>query len=232
MPGNDSQGRSDMNGQVRVVVGEDSFLVRQGLVHALAADPRIDVVAAEGDLDAVRAAIERLGPDVVVTDIRMPPTGTDEGIRLATELRSSHPEIAVIVLSEHARRSYALTLFAGAAGRRGYLLKDRIADDRYLVDAVEAVAQGRPVLDPKIVELVVGSDEARANLDDLTSRELEVITLLAEGRSNGSIATELAITRRAVERHVNSIFEKLDLTESQAVNRRVLAALLFSRAVS
>ncbi len=219
-----------MTARLRVVVGGGSFLVQQGLVHALESNAGIEIAAVANDLDGVRAAIERTPPDVVLTDLRLPPTMSDEGIQLATELRATHPDVGVIVLSEGARRSHALALFADAAARRGYLLKDRVVDERHLVEAIEAVAEGRPVLDQAIVDLLVGSDEAKTSLEQLTTRELEVLRLIADGRSNSAIAGELAITRRAVERHVNSIFEKLDLTESHAVNRRVLAALLFARA--
>jgi DNA-binding NarL/FixJ family response regulator len=219
-----------MSKRLRVAVGEDSFLVREGIVQALADAPSIDVVAAEPDLDTLRAAIDRLSPDVVITDIRMPPTKTDEGIRLATELQSTHPSVGVVVLSQHANPSYATTLFADGASQRAYLLKDRIADPGHLVEAVESVAQGRPMLDAKIVELLLGvADQRRPGLEDLTPRELDVIALVAAGRSNDAIAAELVVTRRAVERHINAIFAKLGLDESHGVNRRVVAALLYAR---
>jgi DNA-binding NarL/FixJ family response regulator len=219
-----------MSTRLRVVVGEDSFLVREGIVRALADAPSIDVVAAEADLDGLRAAIDRLSPDVVVTDIRMPPTKTDEGIQLAKELQSTHPSIAVVVLSMHANPSYATGLFADGASRRAYLLKDRIAEPAHLVGAVESVAQGRPMLDAKIVELLLGvADRRRAGLEDLTPRELEVLALVGAGRSNDAIAQELVVTRRAVEKHVNAIFAKLGLDASKGMNRRVLAALLYAR---
>ena len=219
-----------MSKRLRVAVGEDSFLVREGIVQALADAPSIDVVAAEPDLDALRAAIDRLSPDVVITDIRMPPTKTDEGIRLATELQSTHPSVGVVVLSQHASPSYATTLFADGASQRAYLLKDRVADPGHLVEAIESVAHGRPMLDAKIVELLLGvADQRRAGLEDLTPRELDVIALVAAGRSNDAIAEELVVTRRAVERHINGIFAKLGLDESHGVNRRVVAALLYAR---
>ncbi len=220
-----------MTRRLRVVVAEDSFLVREGLVQSLEEQNRVEVLSAEEDLDSLRAAVEATRPDVVLTDIRMPPTRTDEGISFATELRRTHPETGVVVLSEHATRTYALDLFEGGAARRAYLLKDRIADGEYLVGAIEAVADGRPVLDSRIVELVVAQpDDPPASLGGLTERELEVLQLVAEGKSNSAIAGEFVITRRAVERHINSIFSKLRLEESRAVNRRVLAALLYARA--
>jgi DNA-binding NarL/FixJ family response regulator len=216
--------------RLRVVVGEESFLMREGIVHALADTPSIDVVAAEADLDALRAAIDRLSPDVVVTGIRMPPTKTDEGIRLAKELHSTHPKVAVVVLSQQAIPSYATALFADGASQRAYLLKDRIADPAHLIEAVKSVAQGRPMLDAKIVELLLGlADRHRPGLEDLTPRELEVLALVGAGRSNDAIAHELVVTRRAVERHINAIFAKLGLNESPGLNRRVLAALLYAR---
>jgi DNA-binding NarL/FixJ family response regulator len=216
--------------RLRVAVGEDSFLVREGIVRALADAPSIDVVAAESDLDTLRAAIDRLSPDVVITDIGMPPTKTDEGIRLAKELQSTHPSIAVVVLSQHANPSYATALFGDGASQRAYLLKDRIAEPADLVDAVQSVAHGRPMLDAKVVELLLGiADRHQPGLDDLTPRELDVIALVGAGRSNDAIAQELVVTRRAVERHVNAIFAKLGLDKSPGVNRRVLAALLYAR---
>ncbi len=208
-------------------MAEDSYLVREGLLSALARTDRVSVVGEAESLDELRHAVETMGPDVVITDIRMPPTKTDEGVRAAVELHDTHPEIGVIVLSDYAKRSYALSLFAGGAARRAYLLKERIADEAYLVEAIEAVAEGRPMLDTKIVDLVMGSEAS--HLDDLTPREVEVLGLVAEGLSNAAIAKQLVITRRAVERHINAIFAKLDLEESAHVNRRVLAALAFAR---
>jgi DNA-binding NarL/FixJ family response regulator len=158
----------------------------------------------------------------------MPPTKTDEGIALATSLGKSHPEIGVVVLSEHAQVTYATELFADGSSRRAYLLKDRIVDQDVLVDAIEAVAHGTPMLDPRIVTLIIGGKPDRG-LGSLTPREHEVLALLAEGRSNQSIAEELFLTRRAVERHINAIFAKLELLDSESLNRRVMAALLYAR---
>jgi DNA-binding NarL/FixJ family response regulator len=215
---------------LRVVVGEDSFLVREGIVGSLAQDPRVEVVAAEADPSAISAAIERLQPDVVITDIRMPPTKTDEGIRLAQELATTHPALGVVVLSEFAQIAYATALFSAGSGRRAYLLKDRIAETEVLVEAIEAVSRGTPMLDSSIVGLIVDASGPRSNgLERLTPREKEVLELVAEGRSNAAIAAELVLTRRAVERHINSIFSKLRLDDTEHVNRRVLAALLWAR---
>ena len=219
-----------MNGPIRVVVGEDSFLVREGIVHALNEDDHIEVVGVESDYDSLLATVKRTVPDVVVSDIRMPPTGTDEGIRLATELGRTNPEIGVVVLSAHAQLTYATTLFEANSTRRAYILKDRIADAEFLTEVVESVAHGRPMLDPKIVGLLIASSQARGSgLASTTDREREVLALVAEGASNSAIARQLGITVRAVERHVNSIFAKLELHDGDAVNRRVLAALAFVR---
>jgi DNA-binding NarL/FixJ family response regulator len=215
----------------RVLVGEDSLLAREGIINALHQHSSLQVVGAEPDYNALRDAVERLAPDVVVTDIRMPPTETDEGIRLADELRTTHPAVAVVVLSQIANAGYATTLFKGRAANRAYILKDRIVEAAYLQEVIESVVQRRPVLDPTVFALVIGEqNRPRQGLDDLSPRELAVLQLIAAGRTNAAIGQELVITRRAVERHVNAIFSKLNLRESTAVNRRVLAALLYVRA--
>ena len=215
---------------LKVVVGEDSYLVREGIVRSLQQHPHLQVLAAESNLDDLRAAVERVDPDVVVTDIRMPPTTTDEGIRFALELQHKHPNVAVVVLSQIANVGYATTLFEGGGSRRAYLLKDRVVNSEYLGDVIESVVQGRPILDPEIFGLVVAEqNRPKTGLDDLSARELEVLELIAAGYSNAAIAKRLVVTARAVERHVNSIFGKLHLVNSTAVNRRVLAALVFAR---
>jgi DNA-binding NarL/FixJ family response regulator len=214
----------------RVLVGEDSYLLREGVVHLLAESDSIEVVGAAGDYDELAALVDETAPDVVVTDIRMPPTETDEGLRLAVELQRTHPEIGVVVLSQHARITYANTLFAGGNPRRAYLLKDRIADERLLFEAVDSVAKGVPMLDPTIVGLLIDSGkEPRGGLESLTERERRVLSLVAEGSSNAAIARSLELTTRAVERQINSIFVKLELSDAEAYNRRVLAALLYAR---
>jgi DNA-binding NarL/FixJ family response regulator len=217
-------------GELRVVVGEDSFLVREGIVRSLQQHPRLNVLAAVADLDALRDAIERFDPDVVVTDIRMPPTTTDEGIRLALELQYKRPNVAVVVLSQVANVGYASTLFEGGGARRAYLLKERVVDSKYLGDVIDSVVQGRPILDPEIFGLVIAEqNRPKTGLDELTTRELDVLELIAAGYSNAAIAKRLTVTQRAVERHVNAIFGKLHLANSNAVNRRVLAALVYAR---
>jgi DNA-binding NarL/FixJ family response regulator len=214
---------------IRVVVAEDSVIVREGLVQLLAASPSVEVVAAYGDVDAVLAAVERDRPDVVLTDIRMPPSNTDEGIRLAEQLREQRPATGVVVLSQYAEAPYVLALLERGSDRRGYLLKERIHDRGQLVSAIDAVAQGGSVVDPKIVEVLV-EGKARASrspLAELTPREGDVLAEMAAGKSNKAIAESLVLTKRAVEKHVNSIFTKLGLAESADVSKRVKATLMF-----
>jgi DNA-binding NarL/FixJ family response regulator len=213
---------------IRVVVGEDSFLARQGITSILGEIEDVELVEASADLDELRAAVERASPDVVLTDIRMPPTNTDEGIRFAAELRSSHPEIGVVVLSQHAEPRYAMALFKAGSDRRAYLLKERLRDQSELSRALHDVAAGRSLVDSRVVDKLVAAHEHQSSeLSKLTPRELEILGLIAEGRSNSAIATKLSITKRAVERHINAIFLKLDLGEPENVSRRVMAALLF-----
>jgi DNA-binding NarL/FixJ family response regulator len=214
---------------IRVVVSEDSYLLREGLVQALSDGPRVEVVAAAADFDAALEAVERTSPDVVVTDIRMPPSQTDEGIRLSARLAETHPDVGVVVLSQHAHLNYARTLFETPGSRRGYILKDRVADKTYLLDAVTSVARGIPILDPRVVEMLVAPSSAPDTaVGRLTGREREILALIASGATNGMIAQELVLTTRAVEKHVNSIFGKLDLPDGLDHNRRVLAALAFA----
>ncbi len=213
---------------IRVVVGEDNFLVREGIVSILDDIDDVELLEATEDLDALRASVERTAPDVVVTDIRMPPTNTDEGIQLATELRSSHPQIGVVILSQHAEPRYALALLSAGSDRRAYLLKERLTDPAELSRAVREVVAGGSVIDSRVVEkLVAARERGDSELAALTPRELEILGLIAQGRSNSSIASSLTITKRAVERHINAIFLKLDLGEPADVNRRVKAALVY-----
>jgi DNA-binding NarL/FixJ family response regulator len=214
---------------IRVVVAEDSLIVREGLQQLLAGSPGLDVVAAYGDVDALLCAVERDRPDVVLTDIRMPPSNTDEGIRVADHLRKAHPSTGVVVLSQYAEPPYVLALLERGSDGRGYLLKERIHDRRQLVSAIDTVARGGSVIDPKIVELLV---EAKARVDqsplsELTPREREVLAEMAEGKSNAAIADSLVLSKRAVEKHVNSIFMKLGLAVSEDVSKRVKATLMF-----
>ena len=214
---------------IRVVIAEDSLIVREGIQQILAIAPDIEVVAACGDLPELMEAIERESPDVVLTDIRMPPTQVDEGIKVAGWLRDAHPGIGVVVLSQYAEPSYALTLLEPGSDRRGYLLKERVHDASQLRAAIEAVAQGGAIIDPKLVDaLVVGKARLeRSPLAELTPREREVLAEIAQGKSNSAIADSLVLTKRAVEKHINSIFLKLGLAYADDVSKRVKAALLF-----
>jgi DNA-binding NarL/FixJ family response regulator len=214
---------------IRVVLGEDNFLVREGLERIFSSDPELELVATCGDLDSLRAAVDELEPDVVVTDVRMPPTGRDEGITFASELRSSRPDVGVVVLSQHASSVYAGTLFADGASGRGYVLKDRVADGSELIRVVREIAGGGTHLDPAIMDVVFGAWERddRDGLSRLTPRESEVLALVAAGDTNAVIAAKLAISKRAVERHLSAIFGKLELHDSEHVSRRVMATLRF-----
>lgn len=213
---------------IRVVLGEDSFLVREGIASVLRDLDDVELVDTAEDLDELRASVERTKPDVVVTDIRMPPSNTDEGIQFADELRSSHPDVGVVILSQHAEPRYAIALLSAGSGRRAYLLKDRLTDEAELNLALHNVATGLSLIDPRVVEkLVTAREKWDSELGTLTPREFEILGLIAQGRSNSWIASKLTITKRAVERHINAIFLKLDLGEPEDVNRRVQAALLY-----
>jgi DNA-binding NarL/FixJ family response regulator len=214
---------------IRVVVAEDSLIVREGLQQLLAASPRVDVVGAYGDVGAVLDAVGRDRPDVILTDIRMPPSNTDEGIRLADHLRESRPSTGVVVLSQYAEPAYVLALLDRGSDRRGYLLKERIHDRGQLVSPIDAVARGGSVIDSKIVEVLVEAKSRadRSPLAELTPRERDVLAEMAEGKSNAAIAESLVLTKRAVEKHINSIFTKLGLAASEDVSKRVKATLLF-----
>jgi len=214
---------------IRVAVAEDSLIMREGLEQLLASSPGIEVVAACDDLDSLLGAVESEDPDVVLTDIRMPPSKTDEGIRLAAALRESHPETGVVVLSQYAEPAYVLKLLDLGSDRRGYLLKERVHNRGELISAIDVVAQGGSVIDPKIVEILVAAKTRaeRSSLSELTVREREVLAEIAEGKSNTAIAESLVLTKRAVEKHINSIFMKLGLAAADDVSKRVKATLLF-----
>jgi DNA-binding NarL/FixJ family response regulator len=214
---------------IRVVLGEDNALLRQGLVRLLSGSPDLELVGTAADLPGLLALVEAERPDVVVSDIRMPPTGTDEGIRLATRLRAERPEVGVVVLSQHADAAYALALLDGGSAGRGYLLKERVADVGELTAAVRTVAAGGSVIDPTVVEQLVAVHRTRpaSRLDALTPRELEVLGQMARGGSNAAIAAELVLSERAVEKHIGSILAKLGLSEEPDVNRRVSAVLVY-----
>ena len=214
---------------LRIALGEDSLIVREGVRQLLAIDPDVEIVAAVADADSLRDACDRHQPDVVLTDIRMPPTNTDEGIRLAGELRDRHPPIGVVVLSQFADPLYALDLLDRGSDGRAYLLKERVHNRAELMAAIRAVADGGSLIDPKIVESLVAarSRAERSPLNELTAREREVLSEIAQGKSNTAIAESLFLTKRAVEKHINSIFLKLGLADAEDVSKRVKAALLF-----
>jgi DNA-binding NarL/FixJ family response regulator len=214
---------------IRVVVAEDSLIVREGLRQLLDSSPTVEVVAACSDLESLLEAIEHERPDVVLTDIRMPPTKSDEGIQVAARLRQSHPDVGVIVLSQYSEPAYVLHLLESGSDRRGYLLKERVHDRGQLISAIDTVARGGSQIDPKIVEVLVAA-KARAErspLAELTAREDEVLAEIAQGKSNTAIAESLVLTKRAVEKHINSIFMKLGLAAADDVSKRVKATLLF-----
>ncbi|MYS15925.1 response regulator [Streptomyces sp. SID4982] len=220
-----------MENKVRVVIAEDSVLLREGLTRLLT-DLGHEVVAGVADAEALLATIAELAgrdelPDVVVADVRMPPTHTDEGVRAAVELRGRHPELGVLVLSQYVEERYATELLAGSSRGVGYLLKDRVADVREFVAAVERVASGGTALDPEVVAQLLGRSRKQDVLAALTPREREVLGLMAEGRTNSAVARQLVVSDGAVEKHVSNIFMKLGLTPSDGDHRRVLAVLTY-----
>ena len=214
---------------IRVAVADDSYLVREALTHVLDAAVGVEVIAACDDLESLQQVIETDQPDVVVTDIRMPPSDTDEGLRIAADLRQSHPGMGVVVLSQYSDPQYGLALLDSGSDGRAYLLKERIRHRGQLVSAIETVAEGGSMIDAKVVEGLIDSRRRaeRSPLTDLTHRELEILAYVARGHSNQAIADELVLTKRAVEKHINAIFLKLNLTEAQDVSRRVKAALIY-----
>jgi DNA-binding NarL/FixJ family response regulator len=214
---------------LRVVVAEDSLLVREGLQRILDAQPDCVVVALCDSIESLLAAVDEHRPDVVVTDVRMPPTFSDEGIRAALALRTSHPTLGVVVLSQYADPEYAIPLLEAGSDRRAYLLKERVSDPAQLAEAVRTVADGGSVIDPKVVEVLVSARSAQAQspLKTLTARELEVLEQIAQGKNNAAVGAQLVLTERAVEKHINVVFSKLGLTDEPDVNRRVKAVLLY-----
>jgi DNA-binding NarL/FixJ family response regulator len=209
---------------MRIVIAEDSAILRVGLVQLLE-DEGHEVVAAVGDAVALTAAVLEHRPDLVVSDIRMPPTHTDEGLRAAIELRAAIPDLRILIFSQYVETQYASRLLAGNSAGVGYLLKERVLDVRDFVDALDRVAAGGTALDPEVVSQLMGASRAHAALDTLSPREREVLGLMAQGRSNAAIARDLVVTERAVEKHVANIFTKLTLPVSAADHRRVLAVL-------
>ncbi|HEV8564728.1 MAG TPA: response regulator transcription factor [Actinomycetota bacterium] len=216
---------------IRVVFAEDNYLVREGTAALLATSDAIELVGTATTRDELITAVEHHLPDAVLTDIRMPPTNSNDGIEAAKEIRAKHPEIGVVVLSQFAEEDYAFELLKDGAAGLGYLLKERVADVAELVRALGEVAKGGSVLDPKVVEALVAAKDRMAHspLAQLTEREREVLANMAQGRNNASIAKSLFLTERAVEKHINSLFHKLGLTEEPDVHRRVMAVLAFLR---
>jgi len=213
---------------VRVALAEDDVLVRQGVAGVLASAEDLTLVASVGDFDAALLAIETTDPHVVVTDIKMPPTRTDEGIRLAAEIERRYPGVGVVVLSQYDDPDYVLSLLGAGTKGRAYLLKERVSDVEELCRAIRTVAQGGSVLDPQVVDRLVQARTRRTSpLNRLTPRETEVLAAMARGLSNGAIADQLGVGVRAVEKHINAIFLKLDLSEETAVHKRVVAVVTF-----
>jgi DNA-binding NarL/FixJ family response regulator len=214
---------------IRLVLAEDHYLVREGVRRLLETRPDFEVAAACGDLDSLLAAVEEEQPDVVVTDIRMPPGDADEGIQAAERLRTTNPDVGVVVLSQYATPTYALALLEGGSARRAYLLKERVQDVDQLAAAIRTVADGGSVIDPKVVEALV-AENARSEsspLNELTSREHDVLREMAEGKNNAAIAEALFLTERSVEKVIHAIFLKLGLTWETAVHKRVKAVILY-----
>ena len=214
---------------IRVILAEDDFLVREGVRRVLETVPDVTVVAECADGDELLAAVDAGPPDVVVTDVRMPPSGADEGIRIANRLRRTHPTVGVVVLSQFAEPEYALALLEHGSHRRAYLLKERVHDRRGIAQAIREVAHGGSVFDAKVVEALVSAqgETQTSPLSTLTPREREVLAEVAQGRSNAAIAESLVLTKSAVEKHINSIFGKLGLAGAQDISHRVKAALMY-----
>ena len=214
---------------LRVVLAEDNLLLRHGLSALLGDHPDVDEVATTEDLGGLLEAVDRLDPDAVLADIRMPPTHTDEGIRAAQRFRRTHPRLGVVMLSQHADAEGALDLVADGSTGRGYLLKERVSDVDQVVAALHAVRAGESVIDPHVVDVLMHHRMrfTESPVARLTPREREVLGLVATGASNGSVARQLHVTSRAVEKHINSIFAKLDLPQSDTTHRRVAAVLLY-----
>ncbi|MCU1461747.1 MAG: two component transcriptional regulator, LuxR family [Acidimicrobiales bacterium] len=212
-----------------MVLAEDNVLLREGLAKLIESCDGLDLVGASGDLPGLLALVDEVEPDVVITDIRMPPTSTDEGIRAASEIRVRRPNTGVVVLSQYSEPAYALALLSDGSAGRAYLLKERVAGVDDLVRAVTEVASGGSVIDPAVVEALVAANVRRrpSDVDRLTPRETEILSEMAQGKSNAAIAATLVLSERAVEKHSNSIFSKLGLSEEKDTNRRVKAVLLY-----
>jgi DNA-binding NarL/FixJ family response regulator len=213
---------------VRIVVADDSFLFREGLVRLLT-EAAFDIVGEAGDADALLTVVAETEPDVAIVDIRMPPTHTTEGLDAARQLGNTHPSVGVLVLSQYVEAGYAQRLFEDHSAGRGYLLKDSVGDLDALASAVRQIADGGSVVDPEVVATLVGRPSQKSALDVLTEREQEILSLMAEGASNGAIGESLFLSQRTVESHVRAIFQKLDLPPTDEVHRRVLAVLRYLR---
>ena len=214
---------------IRVALAEDNVLLREGVSRLIAANEDFELAGAAADLPQLLALVARELPDVVITDIRMPPTGTDEGIRAAAWIRENHPAVGVVVLSQYSAPGYALALLEHGSAGRAYLLKERVASVDELARAVRTVARGGSVIDPQVVDELVRarSRDHRPGVSSLTPRESEILAEMAQGKSNSAIAQAVSVTERAVEKHTNSIFAKLGLSEEKDVNRRVKAVLVY-----
>ena len=214
---------------LRLVIADDHLLAREGVRRLLETEPDIEIAAVCGDFDSLLAAVEAEHPDVVVTDIRMPPDNTDEGIQAAQRLRTTDPDVGVVVLSQYATPSYALALLEGGSAGRSYLLKERVLEPEQLVSAIRAVAGGGSVIDPKVVEALVAEDTRgeQSPLKSLTARERDVLREMAAGKSNAAIGESLFLAERSVEKVIHSIFLKLGLTWEPSVNKRVKAVILY-----
>jgi DNA-binding NarL/FixJ family response regulator len=226
--------RADVATPVRVAIADDAYLIREALAGVLSHMEGIDLVASCAAGDELLAAVEAAQPHVAIVDIRMPPTGDEEGIRVANQLRQDHPEVGVIVLSQFAGPAYALAVLEDGAEGRGYLLKERLHDANELHAAINIVAEGGTTIDPTLVRELLATDIApqRTPLDELSPREREVLAQMAEGKSNAAIAESLVLTKRAVEKHVGQIFQKLGLEDDEVVSRRVTAVLLYLTAAA
>ncbi|OZC53799.1 DNA-binding response regulator [Rhodococcus sp. 06-621-2] len=213
---------------MRVMVAEDSALLREGLVRMLA-DEGHDVIASVGDADALLDAVEENRPDIVVTDVRMPPDHTDEGLRAALTIRTRWPDVAVLVLSQHVETRYAGELISGSDGKVGYLLKDRVVEIDEFLNALNRVADGGTVFDPEVVRQLLSRTSKSNPVDRLTPRERDVLELMARGFTNARISADLFISVSSAEKHINSIFEKLGLSNSAGLSRRVMAVVTYLR---
>jgi DNA-binding NarL/FixJ family response regulator len=214
---------------IRLVLAEDHYLVREGIRRLLETEPELEIAAVCSDLASLLAAVDAEEPDVVVTDIRMPPGDGDEGIKAAERLRETNPQVGVVVLSQYATPSYALALLEGGSARRAYLLKERVEDVEQLVTAIRAVADGGSVIDPKVVDALVAENTLgeESPLSQLTQRERDVMREMAAGKTNAAIGETLFLTERSVEKVIHSIFMKLGLTWETAVHKRVKAVILY-----